>query len=343
MTLMLIGALVVVWPVLSVATAVIIWAMDHLHHNYSRLKVLAGNQTTQTKHPGISTPIKLAVYTLHLRCARALGAKKNDYRLHMAAVEISCCIAVLRKSQSDLSGALVACDEGLSIFRRLSPHVKSVYTYQCIFADILRLRGDIRKALSDGLGALTDYDEVLCLFRILAAKDGNDNRWPLYIAATLKVIGDLRKAQDDSAGALVAYEELLGIRRNLTLRHPNQINREVDLAWILTAIGDLRAKRGELPEALIAFEKALDIRGRLVANQDDNIAERIEKGICQLVIAQLHERLDERDRAGAEFQVASQTLAAVSDQTFNNARVVKASLAASQGKIRCLALPQTDE
>ncbi len=182
----------------------------------------------------------------------ALAVARDDRERSTALVELGDVLS----TQSDLTGALTAYQEGLGLRRKLAADEPSNAERQRDVSVSLERVGDVLSTQSDLTGALTAYQEGLAIRRKLAADDPSNAERQRDVSVSLDRVGDVLRTQSDLTGALTAYQEGLGLRRKLAADDSSNAERQIDLGVSLAKLGQTAEASGHLGEACGYFTQA---------------------------------------------------------------------------------------
>ena len=183
---------------------------------------------------------------------------------------------------NDLTGALAAYQEGLSIRRKL---VADDPTNPERLSDVSSSLVEIGRLLdwrNDPTGALAAYQEGLSIRRKLAADDTTNAERLRGVGASLASIGGVLSARNDLIGAMAAYREGLGIARKLAAHDPTNAERLHDVSIHLDRIGSVLSVRGDLTSKLEDLLESLGIARNFTTDTPNNSPPPIDHGVSPL-------------------------------------------------------------
>jgi len=176
----------------------------------------------------------------------------------------------LLQDNADLSAALAAFDESLTLSRALAEAEPDSADRQFRLSQSEYWVGYVDWQRNQLDEALTHFRAYLDIAEWLVAKDPDNPDWQLELSYANSNIGSVLEARGELDEALVRYQETLAINLALARRDPANLEWKEQLAEQHNLVGSVQLQLGDLDGAMENFQADLALKKELTAAEPDN-------------------------------------------------------------------------
>ena len=197
----------------------------------------------------------------------------------------------------DLAAGLAACEEALSIFRKLAEAEPANLSWKRNIAVALEKVGAMRLQMGNTSAAMQAFNEGIEVNRLVLDSAEDPETWK-NLALSLAGTGYVDRREGNFAAALKAFEEVLAIFRRLAVDEPDEEKWQGEIASALDRIGDLKFAFGDIGGAGEAYAEGLSLMRVLVEQHSNRSEWRRDLTVALENVGRA--RLREGDAAGAQ-------------------------------------------